>query len=300
MSQMEPLISIVIPSYNHARYLTKALDSIISQTFQNWEVIVVDNYSTDETDIVMEDYRDDRIRYYKINNEGVIAKSRNKGIQEAHGEWIAFLDSDDWWTTSKLQKCCNVMNDTLDLIYHDMNIFHDGKGKISNKIMRSRRLIKPVLNDLLIGGNCIINSSVVVRRKILNQVNGIDENRDLITAEDYNCWLKIADITENFYYLNQPLGVYRIHEQGMSQRNVIDQTWLAVKNFLSRLDVNGKLYTESFIRYFRIVNRQDVISSSDLIQEVFFCVKYGKMDIKFKALAVSIKICLMRLIRNGR
>ena len=99
---MNPLISIVIPSYNHARFIKNAIDSILNQTFLNWEVLVVDNYSSDETDIVLEKYIDNRIRCFKIKNEGVIARSRNKGILEAKGDWIAFLDSDDWWTNTKL------------------------------------------------------------------------------------------------------------------------------------------------------------------------------------------------------
>lgn len=297
---MDPLISIVIPSYNHARYIGKALDSIISQTFSGWEVIVVDNHSTDDTDSVLASYKDERIRHCKINNEGVIAKSRNKGVQEARGNWVAFLDSDDWWAPSKLQECRAVMNDDVDLIYHNMWIFHDGERETPHKIMLSGALSKPVLSDLLIRGNCIINSSVVVRKEILDQVGGVDENRDLITAEDYHCWLKIAVVTENFYYLEQVLGGYRIHQQGMSQKDVIKQTRLAVEDFLPSLNVREILYTESFIRYFRIVNRQQVISSSDLLKDVFFCLKYGKMEIKLKAMVVSMKIYAKRWIGTGK
>lgn len=293
---MQPLISIVIPSYNHARYITKAIDSILSQTFLNWEVIVVDNYSTDETDSVLENYEDNRIRCFKINNEGVIAKSRNKGIQESNGDWIAFLDSDDWWTNIKLEQCLNVMSESVDLIYHDLNIFYDGEESVSEKVMKSRYLNNPVLRDLIIKGNCIINSSVIIRKSLLVQVNGMDERRDLITAEDYHCWLKVAELTNNFFYLNKSLGMYRIHQQGMSQRDVVKQTQLAVKDFIDCLSVRDQLYARSFISYFRIVNRQQVISSSDLMEEMLFCVRYGKMDIKFKSIAFSIKIYLKRLI----
>ena len=94
----KPFVSVVIPTYNHAKFLGKALESVIYQTYRNWEVIVIDNKSTDGTRQVIENYKDPRIQYFKISNDGIIAKSRNLGINVAKGEWIAFLDSDDWWT----------------------------------------------------------------------------------------------------------------------------------------------------------------------------------------------------------
>ncbi len=100
-----PLVSVVIPTYNHARYLVRALESVLNQTFTNWEAIVIDNHSTDNTDEVMESFSDPRISYLKIHNNGIIAASRNAGIRVAKGEWIAFLDSDDWWTQDKIMKC---------------------------------------------------------------------------------------------------------------------------------------------------------------------------------------------------
>ena len=98
-----PLVSVVIPTYNHAQYLRRALTSVLDQSYVNWEVIVIDNHSTDNTDELMEDFLGPQITYIKIHNSGIIALSRNAGINAARGEWIAFLDSDDWWTKDKLQ-----------------------------------------------------------------------------------------------------------------------------------------------------------------------------------------------------
>ncbi len=86
-----PLVSIVIPTYNHANYLRKALQSVLDQTYKNWEAIVIDNHSTDDTKKVINKFNDPRIRYLKIHNYGVIAKSRNAGILAAKGEWVAFF-----------------------------------------------------------------------------------------------------------------------------------------------------------------------------------------------------------------
>ena len=92
-SYSSPLVSIIIPTYNNAEFLGKALKSVIDQTYGSWEAIVIDNNSTDQTDEVINKFQDIRIKYYKISNYGIIAKSRNLGINLAKGEWIAFLDS---------------------------------------------------------------------------------------------------------------------------------------------------------------------------------------------------------------
>ena len=104
-TQFKPLVSIVIPTYNHAKFISKALKSILDQTFKDWEAIIIDNQSTDQTNDILSKYSDPRIKSYKIDNNGIIAKSRNLGIKLSKGKWIAFLDSDDWWTSEKLEVC---------------------------------------------------------------------------------------------------------------------------------------------------------------------------------------------------
>ena len=142
-----PIVSIVIPTYNHAKFIGKALESVIDQTYKNWEAIVIDNNSTDDTDKVINQYNDPRIKYLKINNDGVIAKSRNQGIREAKGEWIAFLDSDDWWTKDKLEVCLSETdkNDFL-FTYPDNGIGLDDE-KDSKKTM-GQRLIKMLAEEI--------------------------------------------------------------------------------------------------------------------------------------------------------
>ncbi len=97
----KPLISIVFPTYTRAKFLPQSINSVINQDYQNWELLIIDNNSTDDTDLVVEKYGDSRVKLYKINNEGLIGKSRNLGIKHSKGEWIAFLDSDDWWFENK-------------------------------------------------------------------------------------------------------------------------------------------------------------------------------------------------------
>ena len=152
-NKIMPLVSIIIPTYNHAKYLGRSLQSVINQTYKNWEVIIIDNHSTDDTLNLVNSFTDERIKYLKIHNNGIIAKSRNLGIKTAKGDWIAFLDSDDWWSYNKLEKCMSYCFNSVDLIYHQLEIQSDKTKSFGRKIIQTRKLKKPVLVDLLFAGN---------------------------------------------------------------------------------------------------------------------------------------------------
>jgi glycosyltransferase involved in cell wall biosynthesis len=288
----EPLVSIVVPSYNHAKFISKAIDSVLSQTYQNFEIIIADNCSDDGTDRILASYKDHRIRTFKLKNEGIIAKSRNLAIKEARGEWVAFLDSDDWWFDNKLESCISNANNSTQVIYHDMKVFDGDNDIITNKILKSRKLRNPVLIDLLVNGNCLINSSVMVRREMLTKVGGIDERRGLVTGEDYHCWMKLARESNNFLYLPKELGYYTVHQRGMSRRDVVAQTRLAVNDFSSNLTVKQLNHANAFLSYFSLVNLQENKSKS--IENAIFCFKNGKPIIKFKAFVVLSRLLLKK------
>ena len=244
-----PLVSIVIPTYNHAHYLSDALQSVFDQSYTNWEVIVIDNHSSDDTDAVMARFSDPRITFIKTNNNGVIAASRNIGIRIAKGDWIAFLDSDDWWKTNKLKFCIDHSHDKVDLIYHGMKIVRTTFSPFQQKYLRNRQLQKPVFLDLLLGGNAIANSSVVVRKKLLERIGGIDVDVEMIASEDYNTWLRIAQITDGFVKVPHSLGFYRIHNQGTSQRDMSLPIRRAISSFTSDLSNEQQARIESSLQY---------------------------------------------------
>lgn len=100
---MNDLVSIIMPSYNTAQYIAETIQSVINQTYQNWELIIVDDCSTDNTDIVIGEIKDPRIRYIKNEKNSGAAVSRNRALREANGRWVAFLDSDDLWKPEKLE-----------------------------------------------------------------------------------------------------------------------------------------------------------------------------------------------------
>jgi glycosyltransferase involved in cell wall biosynthesis len=287
-----PLVSVVIPTYNHADFIGKALRSVLNQTYQNWEAIVIDNQSIDKTYEILKKYKDRRIKYFKINNNGIIAKSRNFGIQTAKGEWVAFLDSDDCWTSDKLSICFEHFKKKVDLIYHDMEIITSKQKLFQRKINRTRRLKKPILIDLLTNGNPITNSSVIVKKKILEKVGLIDECKDLVASEDYNTWLKISYLTDRFIHIPKKLGYYFVHELGVSQKNMAPSYRRATYEFLPLLNSEQKIKLESNIRYssgrFNYLNSNYKKAKNDL----FYVAIYGDFKLKIKSILMLVLIMI--------
>lgn len=210
-----PRVAVIIPTYNRAVDLRRALRSVLAQTFRDFECLVVDNHSTDDTDAVVAGCGDARVRLVKIHNHGSVAASRNLGLREATAELVAFLDSDDWWTEDKLEASVRVLDAGADLVYHDLYLV----GSESDWPWRrspSRALAAPVFEDLLAEGNGINLSSVVARRRLMLDVGGFREDRALIAAEDYDAWLRIARHSEAFVRIPRTLGFYLVGPGSLS------------------------------------------------------------------------------------
>lgn len=210
-------ISIVLPTYNRARYIGRAISSVLRQTHANWELIIIDNHSADDTETIVRGYSDSRIFYKKISNNGVIAKSRNEGIRLSTGEFVAFLDSDDWWASNKLKLSLDSLNRGAAFVYHDLYLVSKGfRQQIIKRRMRSEKLKSPVFLDLLLNGNKIPTSSVVTRAELMSAVGGFSEDKDLITVEDYDAWLKIARRSDAFTRIKCCAGYYNYDGNNLS------------------------------------------------------------------------------------
>jgi len=254
-----PLVSIILPTYNRANFLHQSIKSVIDQNYKNWELLIIDNNSIDDTDNVVNSFADTRVRLYKIDNQGSIGKSRNLGIKKSLGDWIAFLDSDDYWFSNKLSEIIGTCSTDVDLIFHDLKIAIN--GNISNfKKVKGWKLKSPVLNDLLIRGNAIANSSVIVRKSLFEKIGGINEDMEINPCVDYHTWLNISTITNSFFYIPKSFGVYCVHSNNASQRDMSfshQKTIFEFLNVLSRdeLALIQKKITFMHVRY-KYVNKQ--------------------------------------------
>ncbi len=213
MEKSKPLISIVIPTFNRADELSRCLDSIRLQTLQNFEVLICDDGSTDHTEDVYKQFKKYfNVKYFKLENFGGPARPRNIGIKESSGKYIAFLDSDDWWVPSKLKESVLELEKGQDLIYHDLYIINNvedlKRNKSQLKKVKTRHLKKPTYIDLLLNGTAITNSSVVVRRSLIESIGGFSEDKNLIAIEDFEAWLRCSKESDNFLRINKPLGFY--------------------------------------------------------------------------------------------
>lgn len=202
------LVSIVIPTYNRAQDLKRALQSVRAQTYAHWECLVVDNHSTDNSDEIIQAFNDPKIICFKIHNQGIIAASRNLGIQHAQGRYIAFLDSDDWWNPEKLQRSVDYLEQGMDFVYHDLYLVNKLNQRLFIKRTRTHQVKSPVYDELLKKGNPVLNSSVVVRAELIKQINGFSEEPQLVAAEDFEGWCRIAQLTDRFQFIPSCLGYY--------------------------------------------------------------------------------------------
>lgn len=237
-----PLVTVVIPTYNDAGFLREALQSLCAQNFSDWEAIVVNNYSEDDTILVVESFSDPRIRLENFSNNGVIAASRNTGIALARGCYIAFLDSDDTWYPDKLTRCIPYFDKGADLVCHGLRTIGDHESD-----MYCGPQQRATFDALLDKGSCITPSATLVRKEILESVGCFSEDPSIVTAEDYHLWLKLAKVGISMLFIKEILGEYRFHtnNQSGSVLRHMDSALCVIREFMP---VNSSSNLETHIR----------------------------------------------------
>lgn len=205
---MKEMVSIVMPSYNTAQYIAESIRSVMAQTYPDWELIIVDDCSSDDTDQVVAGFlSDERIRYLKNETNSGAAVSRNRALREAKGKWIAFLDSDDLWHPEKLEKQIAFMKENkVSFSYTDYKIQLNGVWLpyvyIGPKVVNRRKM-----KDY-----CYFSTITVMydREKVgLVQIESVKKNND------YALWLKIIEKAP-CYRLGECLSYYIKHEGSIS------------------------------------------------------------------------------------
>jgi glycosyltransferase involved in cell wall biosynthesis len=204
-------ISVIIPTYNRAAVLHRAIYSVFGQTYEDWEIIIVDDCSTDKTQEIVHFWlknHPDQIQYLRLNaNSGSPVLPRNLGVNISTGEYLAFLDSDDYWTNNKLETQLWYMK------YHDSHFsYHDlwvGEEKLSQEWSRMSTCHSDYVFKFLLRKNFIPTSSVMMKKELYQTYKGMDP--ELIINHDWDLWLRIA-YHEQIHYINEKMGHLALHE----------------------------------------------------------------------------------------
>lgn len=205
---VDGLVSVIMPSWNTAKYIGESIQSVIDQTYKNWELIIVDDCSTDNTEEVINTFNDSRIRYFKNSNNLGAALTRNRALREAKGEWIAFLDSDDLWQPNKLKEQLGFMNkNNYVFSYHNYEKIDENSNSL---------------------GICVTGPNVVTKRKMYHygypgcltfiysaKFFGVIQIEDIKKNNDYAILLKLCKKSD-CYLLDQNLAKYRIRKTSIS------------------------------------------------------------------------------------
>jgi glycosyltransferase involved in cell wall biosynthesis len=279
-----------MPTYNQAKYLPISVQSVLDQTFANWELIIVDNFSTDNTLEVLSEFSDARIKLLQINNEGCIGKSRNLAIKSAKSEWLAFLDSDDFWEPNKLEVVRGHLHEEIDFLYHNLRAVDADMHELKSMQIRSRKLNTPIVKDLVLNGNTISTSSVVVRRNVVVNVGGMSEETDLIGIEDYNTWLRISVITEKFKLIPISLGSYRRHTSNHSTFEDFRAPLAAIQEFLHLLSPVEMVQLNKSFEYLNVRTKFLNKNFENLRVMLLNVIRTGSFFQKLKALLMLIVV----------
>jgi len=209
--------SVVIPTYNSSKTINKTITSVLRQKYKNFEIIVVDDGSNDNTVSKVKQISDSRIRVFKIKRSGGPAKPRNYGINKSISEWICFLDSDDLWDPNKLKILSqSIKQSNFDILCHNEYIFKLGKKKIQKYGPFQKNFYK----TLLINGNRLSTSATMISKKFLSKNNlKFNESKKFVSVEDYDLWMLCAKKKANFLFIDDVLSTYIVHNEGISQNH---------------------------------------------------------------------------------
>ncbi|SHH00330.1 glycosyltransferase [Tepidibacter thalassicus] len=210
-------VSVIIPTYNYGEFICDAIDSVLNQTFKDFEIIVVDDGSTDNTKDIIKKYRD-KISYYYKTNDGP-ASARNLGIKKSNGKYICFLDADDIFLPNKLELQVNLLknnsNKNISLVYSDFLIVNKNLNKVLKYYKCKKFLSHNQAFNYLMLDNYINTSTVMTLKDCLFEVNLFNEKYKYL--EDYDLWIKLG-INYEYIYINKPLVKTRAHYKNYSKK----------------------------------------------------------------------------------
>jgi len=213
----QPLVSVIINCFNGEKYLKDAINSVIGQTYKNWEIIFWDNQSTDKSAEIFNSYKNKRLKYFLAPvHSNILYEARNYALEKASGEFIAFLDVDDWWMSEKLEKQIPLFeNSEIGLVYGNCWIFFEKKNK--KRIYRRKNLPSGMVLSELLNDYSIASPTYVIRKKFLENLE-YKFNSNFHIIGDFDLNIRLA-IKHKFDCIQSPIAFVRIHDSNESLLN---------------------------------------------------------------------------------
>ena len=287
-SSNSPRVSIIMNCFNGEKFLNQSLDSIIQQTYKNWELIFWDVSTSDKSKKILEEYKEKRFKYFNIGVKKNLYNSRNEAIEVSNGELIAFLDCDDWWHKEKLEKQIKLFEDeSVAMVYSGYFEYHQHKNKfkkISTSKIFSGYIQSKIIHDYHIG---ILTT--LIRKKVFHEIRGY--NNFFHICGDFEFNIRMSE-NNKIVGLKEYLAYYRIHKENISRdidKEIIELEY-CYEIFKKKGLKNLKKF-ENFLNYRKFKNSLKK-NNRKIALEMFLKLDFGFL--KFKAL---ILFCLGSLIR---
>ncbi|MBF0299202.1 MAG: glycosyltransferase [Oligoflexia bacterium] len=277
-----PLISVIIPYYNGEKYIKDTLHSVLAQTYQYFEIIIIDDGSSNESSSIylhnlLLEVNDPRIKYFKKKNEG-LSKTRNFGITQSQGEWIALLDQDDLWSPNKLFEQVNATleNVNVAIIYTDA-IYIDEHTHSSNKLSSKIQPHHGKCFIELLENNFITCSSVMIKKSCIKEAGFF--NHKYKYAEEWDLFLRIMENSKNeIYYINELLTTYRFHNLNSSN------TFPRIERITEIIDIISRyMFDKQYVFL-----KENKILKKNLVNAFYTCSKIALYEYKLKKMSFFI------------
>ena len=296
----QPLVSVIINCYNGEKYLHEAIDSVIAQTYKNWEIVFWDNCSTDKSREIFKSYNDSRLKYYRAtSHSSVLYEARNYALEKVEGEFIAFLDVDDWWISDKLEKQIPLFSDSnVGLVYG--NLWRVFEKKNRKEIYRKKRLPTGMILDELLNDYVIGSPTYVIRKKTLKNLK-YNFNKKFHIIGDFDLNVRLAAECK-IDCIQIPIAYARIHGRNESLLNKSLEI-VEMKNWYEEMKKNP-LYSslkgfEKFKKNFLYLENMESILKESFGKSFFKIVKYPFCFKKIKLIiALLIPKIMLKKIKN--
>jgi glycosyltransferase involved in cell wall biosynthesis len=226
-----PKVSVIIPTYNRANLLPRAINSVLNQTYRDFELIIIDDGSTDNTQEIVKEFqkKDDRIKYLWKRNSGCVASTLNFGIPHCKGLYITFCASDDQWDPTYLEKQISLFDNSKNVDVVSTNVLIvDSQGRKLTEISKPRTTNNDSLIEIGLRNNYLFGN-MVIKKTVLNEVGLWDDN--LKIREDFDLWMRIAKKNFNFRFIYEPLFIVTIHPNQISNSvDILER--IKIENYL--------------------------------------------------------------------